>query len=513
MKRIVSLILVALIALSALASCSESGNETSSQAESKAEVSTAETSDTDEPSEEVSVDDCPIEEKYWDETITLLMPDSKNVFSGEFWLDEASDEGLSVVFAERSRVLKDKYGISIDLRYASDTWNVPTELETAINGGLEYNIACSSAFYMAPKTSDGYFYDFYEINKEANGGKGYINFEADYWDQGLIRDMSVANKLYFLTGDICVTDDNATWVMLFNKDMAQKYNFDDIYETVNKNEWTMDKMTEMAKQVTLKHGDKMSFKPEDGDVWGVVGRAYDGIMFMLGYGCAKVQKNSDDIPELCINDQRNVDCFDKLFTMFKDSSYCGIADFYGAWDSGVYDDAIRIFANGNSLFMPSKISNLFNDIMANSDVNYGIVPMPKVNETQDEYCASGNVYDVTLVTVPICCPADKLDVTLFTIEALAYYGKEMITPSYYSLVLKGQKTKDDESEKNIDLIFKSRKYDLSDAYNFNNIIQFYNNVITGGSSNTYVSKSETYFGGYNKALNDFIDTIIGAEEE
>lgn len=511
MKRIVSLILVAVMTIAFLAACSEPGNE-SSAAESKTE-SAPDVSAVEQSSEEVSVDDCPLEEKRWDESLILLMPDSKDVFAGEFWQDEATDEGLSVVFVERSRALKDKYGISIELRYASHDSSVPTELETAISGGLKYNIACASAFYMAPKTADGYFYDFYEINNEANGGKGYINFEADYWDQGLIKDMSIANKLFFLTGDICVTDDNATWVMLFNKDMIKQYNFEDPYEIVNKNEWTMDKMTEMAKQVTLKHGDKMSFKPEDGDIWGIVGRAYDGIMFMLGYGCAKVQKNSDDIPELSITNQRNVECFDKLFTMFKDSSYCGIADFYGAWDSGVYDDAVRIFANGNSLFMPSKIDNLFNEIMTSSDIDYGIIPMPKVNDTQDAYCASGNVYDVMFVSVPICCPADELDMTLFTIEALAYYGKKMITPSYYNLVLKGQKTKDEESEKNIDLIFKSRKYDLSDAYNFNNIIQFYNNVISGGSTNTYVSKSESYFGGYNKALNDFVDTLIGTEEE
>lgn len=508
MKRIISLLLIAAIAAFSFAACSESGNDTSSAV--SADSSKAETSAVEESSEEIPDDDLNIGEKFWDETLTLLMPDSKNVFSGEFWLDEATNEGLSSVFAERSRLIKDKYGISIDLRYASDTWSVPTELETAINGGLEYNIACSSAFYMAPKTSDGYFYDFYDINSIVNSGKGYINFNADYWDQGLIRDMSVAGKLFFLTGDICVTDDNATWVMLFNKDIVKNIGFEDPYEIVNNNAWTMDRMTEMAKQAVLMNGSKMSFKPEDGDVWGIVGRAYDGIMFMLGYGCSKVQKNSDDIPELCITDERNVECFGKLYSMFSDSSYCGVADFYGAWDSGVYDDAIRIFANGNALFMPSKISNLFNDIMTDSDVNYGIIPMPKVNDTQDTYCASGNVYDVTLVTVPICCPEDKLDVTLFTIEALAYYGKKMITPSYYNLVLKGQKTKDEESEKNIDLIFKSRKYDLSDAYNFNNIIQFYNNVITSGA-NTYVSKSESLFGGYNKALNDFIEKITGEE--
>ena len=506
MKRIVSLLLIVMLAISALAACSEGENE-ASKAESKTESQGTDTS-AEESLPEESSEDCPLEAKFWDKTVSLLMADSKNVFRGEFWLDEIEEESaLSTVFADRSALLKEKYGISIDVHYVANGTEVVSELTTAIDGGIPYNIVTNSANTLAPKTLDSYFWDFYEANKQVNDGKGYINFNADYWDQGLIEDMSVAGRMYFLTGDLCVSDDNATWAMIFNKDLVTKHNLTNPYDLVNDGTWTLDNMIAMAKEVVLMHGDKMSYNPEDGDVWGVLGQTYDGLMYMLGFGCAKVQKNADDIPELCIKNQRNIDCFDKLYNMFVDQSFCGIADFYGAWNSGVYGQETKMFTNGNALFMSTNINTLFGDAFKNSDVEYGIVPMPKVDDLQEEYCASGNVYSVTVVTVPACCPLEDLDVTLYTLEALAYYGKEMVTPSYYSLVLKGQKTKDEESEKNLDLIFKNRKYDLSDAYNFNDMIQFYNRSFGNRSSNTYVSQCDACTGSFESAIAQFVEVF------
>ena len=508
MKRIVSLLLIVMLAVTAFAACSEGGDD-NSKAESKAE-SKADTSAADESEiEESSVDPCPLEQKFWDKSVSLLMADSKNQFRGEFWLDEVEDDSaLAAVFAERSALLKEKYGLSIDVHYVESGAALVEELTQAINGGTPYNLVANAAYNLAPKTIDGYFWDLYEANDEVNGGKGYINFDAEYWDQGIIEDMSIAGRMYFLTGDLCVSDDNATWAMLFNKGLIDKHSLENPYELVNSGSWTLDKMCEMAKEVVLMHGEKMSYNPEDGDVWGVLGQTYDGLMYMLGFGCAKIQKNADDIPELCITDQRNIDCFDKLYTMFVDQSYCGIADFYGAWNSGIYGDETRIFVNGNALFMSQNVNALFGDAFTESDVEYGIVPMPKVNEDQENYCASGNVYSVTVAAIPVCCPTEDLDVTVFTLEALAYYGKEMITPSYYSLVLKGQKTKDEESEKNLDLIFKSRRYDLSDTYNFaNDMIQFYNHVFGNKNSNKYVSQCDAHFDSYQSAIDKFVEAF------
>ncbi len=509
MKRIVSLLLIVMLAISVLAACSENGDDTS-KAESKATESKADTSAADESSvEESSVDPCPLEEKFWDKSVSLLLSDSKNQFRGEFWLDEIEEDSqLSVVFADRSALLKDKYGLTIDVHYVTDGTELVNELTQAINGGTPYNLVANAAYNLAPKTIDGYFWDLYELNETVNGGNGYLNLEADYWDQGIIADMSIANRMYFLTGDLCVTDDNATWAMLFNKDLINKHNLENPYDLVNSGDWTIDKMCEMAKEVVVMHGEKMSYNPDDGDVWGVLGQTYDGLMYMLGFGCAKIQKNSDDVPELCLTNQRNIDCFDKLYNMFVDQSFCGIADFFGAWNSGVYGQETKMFTNGNALFMSQNINALFGDAFTESDVEYGIIPMPKVDDLQEDYCASGNVYSVTVVAVPVCCPTEDLDVTVFTLEALAYYGKEMVTPAYYSLVLKGQKTKDEESEKNLDLIFKSRKYDLSDAYNFgDDMIQFYNHVFGNKTSNKYVSQCETYSGSYQKAIEKFVEAF------
>ncbi len=512
MKLKIIAIALALLTVSLLAVSCGSENGDNSSAPPQSQDSVTDESVPADTTSEVAVDEEPLllPDKYWDTTLTMLVNKNKYYEEFEFWWDETHEDVVVTAVVDRTNAIAEKYGINIEISYIDKLGGTVAEVEKAVNGGLTLDLVADGAYYLAPATLNGWYYDLREENATFNDGEGYIQFDASWWDQTAIRDLSIGNKLYFLTGDICVSDDEATWAMYFNKDLIDHYGLDNPYELVKNNEWTLDKMHDMAKVVTLKHGEIMSFKPEDEDVWGMVSQAYDGLMFMLGCQQTMVKKNIGDMPEMRVMEETNINAFGKIFTILNDANNVGVADFFGAWDSGVYGQETQIFANGNALFMPYSVALMGTAPLNESEVNFGIVPMPKYDVNQDDYSSSGTVYWFKVVAVPLS-NTDNLECTFFALEALAYYGQKLINPAYYEKVIKGQKVKDEESEKMLDLIFRNRTYDMSTVYDFGSgnsvMAQFYYSLLARKTENAIVSFYEQMESTYQEAIDKAVAAL------
>lgn len=78
----------------------------------------------------------------------------------------------------------------------------------------------------------------------------YLALEKPWWDQRVTKDMAIADKVFFSTGDISILDNECTMVMFFNKELVTDYTLDDPYTLVREKKWTIDKVGEMAAAVT-----------------------------------------------------------------------------------------------------------------------------------------------------------------------------------------------------------------------------------------------------------------------
>ena len=110
---------------------------------------------------------------------------------------------------------------------------------------------------------------------------------------------------------------------------------------------------------------------------------------------------------------------------------------------------------------------------------------------------------------------ERLDATCYTMEALAYYGKEMITPEYYERTLKNKRLpENDDSPEMLDIIFRNRIYDAGMVYNFGatdldwsqQMLYFYPEIMRT-RVNTHISKYESVQDAYHKGIEDFIDIL------
>lgn len=512
MKKLYALLLVAIMLAASLVACND--NSTNSEATDLSTVS--EVTASVEASESVSEAEntgCWLPEKNWNTTITWATQyneedPTSDVRYYEIWCEEDLGDIVSQAVVERSRWLESQYGISIEMVY-NPTGGVVSYAQLCAESDLPLDVITGAVFSIAPTLENGYFYDFKEINAQFNDGNGWLRLDEDYWDQNSMRDYSFANRVFMLTGDICLYDDENTWAMFFNKEMADEYGFESPYKTVKDGNWTIDTLHEYCKQVTMATGDKLTWVVEDHNKWGMVTQTFDCIMFMMGCGQSMISKDTDDLPYLRIDDQRNIDVAQKVVSMLIDESFVGVADFYGAWNTGVYNVEVQMFASGDVLFMPNNIRMFSNQSIKESEVDIGVIPMPKADEIQEDYSSSSNVYGLQMVAVPITNTAN-LEATLYALEAMAWYGQQYVNPQYYEKVLKLQKFRDENAEEMLDLIFKNRTYDMAIAYNFSDMIQFYNKLL-GSRTTDIVSKFEASRDAYQKAIDNAIATFTAQE--
>ena len=175
----------------------------------------------------------------------------------------------------------------------------------------------------------------------------------------------------------------------------------------------------------------------------------------------------------------------------------------------MYAKESQIFTNGNAAFMPGAITVLDGETMDNADINFGILPMPKLDVDQEEYSTSCTVYWATFFSIPTS-NVEKLDATCYLLEAMGYYGQEMCTYEYYDKTLKLKKMDDPEDERMLDLLFQNRTFDLGAVYDWAGptagMLQFYTSMI-GSQSSEIISVYESKRDSFQAAIDATIDTF------
>ncbi len=418
--------------------------------------------------------------------------------------EEASDNPVLNAFYRRNQYIKQNFNLDINVIHPESGEDIVEMLKTDIMaGGHNYQGIVHPIYYVAPLAVDGLLKDFKSISN------GYVRLDKEYWDQALIRDVAIKDKVFFLSGDAIVGDDESTWVMFFNKDVVEEYSLENPYDLVRNNEWTIDKMYEMAQQYELTNGAVKSYDPYVGDKWGMVVQSYDFYQFMMAADQRMVD-NTGDVPVLRVDDQENITTFNKIANWFIfDSKNIGVADFHGRWDSGVYDQETQIFANGNALFMPNAINTVNGQNLRETEVNYGVVPLPKRSELQENYAAGVNAYNYDVIAVPYYIQGEELDATCYALEAMAFFGKELVTPEYYDRTLVHKILKDEESVEMLDIIFSNRVFDMGYVINFNagvaseGTLYFYPELI-GAHSDAISSQFKMRKNAYQRGIDNFV---------
>jgi len=111
-----------------------------------------------------------------------------------------------------------------------------------------------------------------------------------------------------------------------------------------------------------------------------------------------------------------------------------------------------------------------------NEFEFGILPLPKFDEIQDNYYSTGSHYNLAAYLMPITTSDVERSATLF--EAMAGISAYTLTPAYYEVSLMGKYIRDDESAESITIILENRSYDVGIVFDFGNPISIFEGMST-----------------------------------
>lgn len=441
-------------------------------------------------------------------TIKILTDQATDYLKCELAAETLTADRVNDASYNRAKLIEQEYGIVLEQVYAEHQDGLIKQAKSLIMvNDDQYQILCAGIFYLAQLVSDGMLHDLTRLNND------YLDINQPYWDQNMKDQLSILGSVYFAAGDAIVTDDEATWAVYFNKELANNHNVtanygvSSLYELVESGKWTLDVMHEMSKLVVNDAGDPgMELKPDTQDTWGTVAQCYDSVALMHAFGQTQTQ-NVDGKPMIMIDTEANYNAFDKVFNFLKDDSCTAVQEITGKGkfpQADTYNGHVKIFADGKALFTPNRIAQVSSAEFRNASIPYGILPMPKQNEAQDDYYSPVTVYWCSALAIPTS-NVENLEATCYAMEALAYYGQRDMTAQFYENTLKDKRFEDPESGPMLDIIFKNRVFDLGSVFN-NDILGFYTNLLFP-STNNHVSVIESKKSGYEVALEDIFMQI------
>ncbi|MGM9624897.1 MAG: hypothetical protein ACI3XM_04225 [Eubacteriales bacterium] len=323
----------------------------------------------------------------------------------------------------------------------------------------------------------------------------YIDLTQPWWDQGLTRDTSIGGRTYIATGDITIVDNDATWVLMFNKQLATNFDFN-FYEMVENNTWDMETFKNCAK-VAVKdlNGDGKMTGPDDQFGFATSDRSAPGLLY--GSGLQLSAKDADEYPIIQTDMDLLSAVVDKASEIMSDKNTTIITGQNGITTS----DALRyVFEEGRSLFFGEVMQCVTR--MRESTTDFGLIPFPKFDVSQENY------YHFVHATAGkgMCIPSTQTDTEKagIILEAMAAKSVSTVTEAYYDKALTFKYMRDEESVKMLEMILANRVYDLAYIYGWGNLAETIFSMINNGK-NTVASSWEKKVASAEKAMQKTID--------
>ena len=439
MKKLTALLLAGLMLLS-LPSC----------AEEEETVGEGVTTDTDTTVEEESRDpnyvcDLPADLNYGDTTVGILYPGDGAFDRGEeIFSEKITGDVISDAVFERNTIVENQLKVKFEYIDKGTDSDVVSTINNYVQAGDRSAEIFSLGSYMCmgPTLSGCYL----NLNHVEN-----IDLDKFYWTQGYNDLMTIGDGMQFVASSpMAISTFRAGYLTIFNRDLMKDYNIPDIYDAVENGTWTLDYQYSLIKDIYVDaDGDGVS---SYGDFYGFS----TGTMVLLdGYFVAS------DI-HLLIHDEDGNRVFNSgtsekiVNTVEKVSTLLNAPGSYAALGGG---STIQKITNKTCIIANAMFNDLEDNIESLADIQYGIAPLPKLNEDQKNY---GTYIQDQVSSFGISASVGdgaRQDMLGAVMEALAYHSNEIVRPAYYDSVLSLRFMQDPDSQNILNTMFESISFD------------------------------------------------------
>ena len=444
MTKKVSLFLCIVVLALALVGCGGEGPANSTENSGDGTVTT------DAPGKTVPVEKnefVPNGKKYDSEDFSVLCSGNSIRAKIDFEYAEENQTILDNAIFNRNQEIEALYDIKIS--YVQDTGSKNEGAEKIradyTSGEANYDLSYIGTYSVIGLAGSDMLYDL-------NSVPG-IDTSKSYWDQNANEDLAINGKLFYSTGDISIADDVLQFAISFNKEAMKKQAPDvNLYQLVEEGKWTFDKLFETSKgfyeeidgddTFTLK--DKIGLCVWDDTIYAALNSSGERI--------AAYNKNEKTFEVGILSSERALNVLD-FWALAQNNEGVLNRQRFNQMDG---TEATNAFVEGRVLFNTPLMCDL--DGLRNMDTDYGILPYPKFDENQTRYYTSTSAFHMSYVCTVNC--DDRIDMRGEIIEALAYYGQKYLKPAYEEKTLRGAYVRDEESLISLDIMAKTRIYDI-----------------------------------------------------
>ncbi len=390
----------------------------------------------------------------------------------------------------RNADIEEAYRVNITLEMQKQDIIGTTITNQNASGDNTYLITVPRLLEAGNLVVNSAFHNLYEVE--------HIDLTKPWWDQNSIAQLSSNDTLHLVATSLMVNDKDATAAIAFSKQAITDNSLDDPYQYVHNGEWTYEIIADMASQATkeLDGDDKM----DKNDFWGFLGKNDVFTSFFHGSGGLFVVKDEDGLFAFNFGtDEDHINATEDILLYVMDDEF-----FFNHHKEGIGDDEYtEMFTSGGGLFFWMRLDEVTN--MRGSETNFGILPIPKYLESQENYHSTVSQHTTGLLSIPLSTAGDDLSMVGMVLEALSAHSHYDLQNEYIEMSLKGRYARDDESEEMLDIIFGHRVFDPALIFGFGNFANDFQGLAggTGNISSFLASKKDATI----KAIDEFNEKI------
>lgn len=477
MKRLLA-ISICVFMLISICACTPSGDVSTAQstAESTGTTSSEESSNEGTKYSATIPDDFSWEKEEFKILTSWHIQGALKNYEFGYTTDELESSVISDAVETRNNIVEDKLGIEIVEDFVLGGRDTSSELvsyvQQSIDSGTGDFSAITPSLYVAGAIAlQGNFYDLNDINN--------MSLESPWWDKYFIEETIIKDKVFFATGDFGFFTKNSLNAIFFNKQIRENLDLDDPYQLVKDNKWTIDTLTTWAKLYNedLNNDGTITYL----DQYGIGGQLDNIVTFFYSAGEMVSKLDDNGNPKLTAYNDRSATAMEKIQKLMSDPSFISANDLFGVSNQPVmlHVDAFisgRTFLFWDALLTIEGMRDMFDD--------FGILPLPLLDENQDRYHSLLNPYTGNAIGIAGNVDPSELEDIAVILNALGAEGKNFVTPAFTETTLKGQRLRDNDSEDMLDIIFDNIGCDIGFIYNFGNMAETVLHKIAKGENFT-----------------------------
>lgn len=430
---------------------------------------------------------------FKDETIRIYSSNSINENNYIEGMGEQSGDIVYDAVYARNLAVEERLGVSFKYSVFNDDDNAKTRAyvrNLILSNEDTHDLILERQFPLMPLILEGSFANVLE-------GEHFDFAQPWWWSDYMDKTAVGADKRYILVGDYFIDMLQGMNVLYFNKNMYNSNYGDpeDLYKFILDGKWTIDVVSKYIKESYVDVNGNNTV--DEDDTFGYVTYATSASVdpFVYSTDIKFSSRDANGIIQINPYNDKYITLTQKLYDLFFNDG------------TRVYNSNASVdkFKAGGGLFLGKSRFNVLVSLRDMED-DYGILPYPKYDETQDHYRTL--VHDnQCLGVIPIT--TTKLDTISAVVEALCAESYRSLIPAYYETALKVKYVRDDLSVQMIDMIHGAASTEFIYVYyeSLNNIGSIYRTLMNKKSIE-FVSEYEKILPGALSGLQKLITTYL-----